>query len=282
MGDLVAGVGVGLGVLVCVVLATHELRRSRARSRLDGRAPGDSVLRRGRRLLVPSHRLLAASIGGLAGAALSIWWTEYPSYHVAFGGVAAALALVSEDIRVERKLLRVEGDLADAVDLLVGALRAGAGLGAAVDNAVTNLPLPLRTLFDDMGRRLRLGDEPARIFAEPAERVPVPSFQLFGLSLGTQWEAGGNLAPALALVGRSIRDRVALSRRVGTQSTSALASVVGIAVITYGIGVLMWLWEPRQVEVFLATSLGSVLVSAALLLQAFGLLWIRALVRIRT
>ncbi|MCG8588082.1 MAG: type II secretion system F family protein [Proteobacteria bacterium] len=280
MGDAAAGLLSFAAVAAAFTLAVHQFRRGRARTRLETRA-GATVPRRTRRLLVPSYRALAFALGGLAGALLAFWWTDRTSYVFAFGGVGAALALVGEDLRVERRLLRVEADLADAVDLLVGALRAGAGLGAAIDASVPNLPLPLRSLFEEMGRRLRLGDEPARIFAEPADRVPLPSFQLFALSLGTQWEAGGNLAPALALVGRSIRDRVALVRRVGTQSTSALASVVGIAIITYGIGGLMWLWEPRQVEVFLATVTGSVLVSGALLLQAFGLLWIRSLVRIR-
>ncbi len=269
-----------VGLAAWGVFALHTLRQTRARERLGSPVGADGSARSQARLLVPSHRLLAMLLGGAIGLALAVWWSDRTAYAIGLSTVGAVLALVAEDLRVERKLLRVEADLADAIDLLVGALRAGAGLGMALDSAVPNVPQPLRGLLDEMGRHLRLGDEPTRVFGEPARRVPLPSFRLFALSLGTQWEAGGNLAPALALVARSVRDRVALTRRVGTQSTSALASVLGIAAITYGIGVLMWLWEPRQVEVFLATGVGSVLVSVALVLQALGLMWIRGLVRI--
>ncbi len=257
-------------------------QRARVRRRLEAPEPGVQELADdpARRPLIRSHRVAAALLGALVGAALGAFLGGPWIYTPSFAAVASVLALLIEDLRSERRLLKVEADLGDAIDLLVGALRAGAGLGAAISTATPRLPEPLRELFEDMERRLRLGETPRRIFAEPAERVPLPSFQLLSLSLTTQMEAGGNLASSLALVGRSVRDRVALARRVRTQSASALGSVLGFLGITYGIGVLMWLWEPRQVEIFLATAVGAGLVSAALILQALGLLWIRALVRI--
>lgn len=141
--------------------------------------------------------------------------------------------------------------------------------------------MPLRPLLDDMSRRLRLGDDPTTVFAEPARRVPLPGFRLFALSVGTQWEAGGSLAPALALVGRSVRDRIALARRVNSQSTAAVGSMIAIMLITYVVGLMMWLWEPERVEGFLGTRVGAIAAAIAMVLQAAGLLWMSRIARIR-
>ena len=161
--------------------------------------------------------------------------------------------------------------------------------GSRVRPSTTRVPsMPYAaaaSLFEDMGRRLRLGDEPARIFAEPAERVPLPSFRLFGISLGHP--VGSRRQPRARpsrWLGRSIRDRVALStRRVGTQSTSALASVVGHR--SHHL-------RHRDPDVALGAAAGrgfsgdlpwGAYSSQAALAppDAFGLVWIRTLVRIR-
>lgn len=269
-----------LSVAITWSLLSYTLHRI-AIARLESdRADRPARLMQGREL-VPRFRWPAVAVGAALGFAIAWLIGRQVPYQVAGAAIGAALAVLTEDLLAQRRLLTLETQLADAVDLLVGALQAGAGLGTSLTVAADSARMPLRPLLDDMSRRLRLGDDPAVVFAEPARRVPLPGFRLFALSVGTQWEAGGSLAPALSLVGRSVRDRIALARRVGSQSTAAVGSMIAILLITYFVGLLMWLWEPDRVEGFLATRVGSIAVSVAMVLQALGLLWAWRITKIR-
>ena len=49
---------------------------------------------------------------------------------------------------------------------------------------------------------------------------------LFAAALSVHWEVGGSLAPILATVGRTVRDRIELSRRISAMTTQARLSIV--------------------------------------------------------
>jgi len=253
-------------------LAVRRLRADRAE------AGGDLGLRRE---LVGRHPWAATLLGASAFLLLALVTTEQAPYRVAAAAVGAALGLLVEDRIAERRLVRLETQLADAIDLLVGALQAGAGLATALWQAAEASRPPFGPLLEDMSRRLRLGADPEDVFREPSARVPLASYRLFALSLATQWETGGSLAPALALVGRSVRDRLTLARRVASQTTAAVGSMVAVLGISYGVGLLMWLWEPGRVEAFLWTRVGALAVAACMILQALGLLWMAWLTKVR-
>jgi Flp pilus assembly protein TadB len=68
---------------------------------------------------------------------------------------------------------------------------------------------------------------------------------------------------------------------VRSQSTQAQASVMGIVLITYFLGVLMWRANPVGFQEFLAHPVGANVVAAAIVLQAVGLLWITRLTQLR-
>lgn len=281
MAEAVLGlVGVaGAGVLGWAALDRWRRRRVRRRLEAGGRRLAEAPVHR--RPLVPRHRAAALLLGSTLAVAASLALSAPLPYPLAAAALGAALGWVVDDRVAEQRLLGAEQQLADALDLLVAALHAGAGLGAALEDAAAAARRPLQPLLEDMGRRLRLGDAPDSVFREPAARVPRASFRLFGLSLGAQYETGGSLAPSLSLVGRSVRDRLALGRRVASQTTAAVASVIGILAIAYGIGLLMWLWDPARSEEFLTTSVGAWLVSGTMGLQALGLLWMWKIAQIR-
>ena len=129
--------------------------------------------------------------------------------------------------------------------------------------------------------QIRLGDEPRAVFHDFATRVPVETVRLFALALSVHWEVGGNLVPTLSTIARTIRDRVETGRRVGTQSAQARLSLIGVLVITYGLGVVLWQADPARMEEFVGTTVGGVLIALAMLLQLVGIGWMVRLSRIR-
>ncbi len=194
--------------------------------------------------------------------------------------VGISAFVVVESVR-ERKLLRLERQLADTVDLLVASLRAGAGIMDALEDAVRESRRPLRGVLEATLTRLRYGDSPHRVFSEFAESISLESVRLFSLSLSVHWEVGGSLASSLSSVGRFIRDRVEAQRSVSTQGAQVRASVIGVTLVAYFIAIIVWRSRPDAMAAFLTTTVGTWLTSVALMLQALGLFWMFKLSRIR-
>jgi Flp pilus assembly protein TadB len=197
-----------------------------------------------------------------------------------FGLITGILGIQIESFRINQRSLKVETQLADSIDLIVGALRSGAGLLGALESAAGEASRPLRPVLEEMVGRIRLGDNPSEVFQDLTLRVPLETFRLFSFSLAVHWEIGGSLAPTLATVGRTIRDRIDLSRRVKAQTMQARASVVAILLITYMITFVVWRTNPDRLEAFLSTTLGGSLMFASVLLQLLGLVWMSKLSKI--
>ena len=211
---------------------------------------------------------------------------------VLFVGLAPAFALalavmsgvgvhLFEDQRAARKSLLIETQLAEAIDLMVASLSAGAGALEAMETAAEEVKVPLKDELQAVVGLIRCGEEQRDAFALLAERVPLENFRLFAFTLAAHSDSGGSLAPTLSTVGESIRDRIQLTRMVRSQSAQSQASVVGILGITWFLGLMMWRNAPDTFEEFVASPSGSSLLAGAMMMQAVGLAWISKLSKLR-
>lgn len=281
---------VGALAVVVVAILAFASRRAAARGRAVGRlgddepgldAPtsGDESPRRAIRVVGSPARVVPIAIGVVA--AVVVWVAmHHLAIAAAAGVVVGTIAWTAQDTIVASRWLRLEQQLADLIDLVVGTLRAGIGVVEGLESAARESKEPLRGLIEDTTARIRLGDDPQRVFVDLRARVPAESFRLFAFALAVHWQAGGSLAPTLASVGRSVRDRIDLARRARAQAAEAQFSVVGILLLIYVLGFLMWRLEPERLEQFVAWEPGAALVTAVAALQAVGLLWMRKLARV--
>jgi Flp pilus assembly protein TadB len=276
--SLSAAVGAG-----AVAWALRE-RRMRVRTRERLGAPEEETLVEERRSgLSPALRRrgwIPLALGALAGAGASALGLA-TAFVAAAAALAGVLAWLVANALHERRVARLESGLADAIDLLVAALGAGSGAMEALESAARETRGDLRDELADVVGRIRYGEQPARVWEDLARRLPLEAFRLFTFAMTVHVEVGGSLAPAMATVGRTIRDRIAIGRRVRSQSAQAQASVLGILGISWFLGLLMWRTNPQAFEEFLRSELGEGLIGGAFLLQALGLLWITRLTKVR-
>lgn len=276
----------GGGALLGFALRTLLLRR-RAVARVDeglGRTdePEQPAADEAPAVPVPLRRWPLVPPGlALGAAALLRLGLEVPwSFVVALSAVVFVLAWLAEAWLVARRARALEEQLADALDLVVATLRAGTGLLDALEAARREAKEPLRTELDLVTSRIRLGDDPRARFLDLAERVPLESVRLLSFTLAVHWEVGGSLAPTLSTVGRAVRERLELARRIGAQTTQARLSAVAFLGLAYFVVYVSWRANPPRVESFLATSLGGLFASGAIGLQALGLLWMARVSRL--
>ena len=180
-----------------------------------------------------------------------------------------------------RRTAKDRGQLADAIDLMVGALGAGAGLLNALEHVLTECRPPLLAQLEELVGRIRFGDAPQSVFRGLVERVPLETFQLFSSALAVHWETGGSLAPILANVGRTIRDRIEISRRVQSNVAQSQVSTMAVLCLTYFIAVIVWRTNPGQTRLFLSTVHRPVAGGRDDPPQALGIAWMSAISRLR-
>ena len=129
--------------------------------------------------------------------------------------------------------------------------------------------------------RIRIGQDPRLVVRELAIRIPLESFRLFSHTLLVHWDTGGSLASSLRTVGRTVRDRLEVSRRINAQAIESQVSVVVVMALSYGLTWFMWNTNPTPVEKLLYSKFGSYAACGVMTLQAIGMVWIWRMSRIR-
>lgn len=202
-------------------------------------------------------------------------------YCGAFGALVGLLGTQIEGMRVAWLEGRIESQLADAIDLMTGAVSAGAGLQRALEIAAEEAERPLRQVLEDAVGRIRFGDDPIDVMEGVRYQVPLETYRLFSTALAVNWQVGGSLQATLANVERTIRDRIELNRRVWAMSMQVRVSVAGVLLVTYLIAALVWRNDPQRLAAFLQTQIGAVMTASAMVLQGVGLLWMSKMAQLK-
>lgn len=277
---LLACIGLGLGT-VAFGLRRAALRQA-ARARLNEPAVEPAAIPRSadtRERLVPLRPPSPVPAIGVALLLSGAAWAfgARPLLAAALGAVPGVLLQGARVRRVEKRALRLEEQLAEAIQLVAAALRAGGSATDGLERAASEARPPLRPHLDALVARLRLGGDPQQCLAELAERIPLHPFRLFATALGAQWSAGGSLQGSLQSVARAISQRTELARRIDTQQAPTRSSVVAIVGANLAIAVLSYLSNPLNLERFLASPVGSAMLASTLWLQALALWWMARL-----
>ncbi len=267
-------VGVGLWQLSAQRARTYE-RFAEAMANVEGSALSSSqeAATRGIRRLSRNWIWLPWVIG--LAVALTAWliFGSPIQYVVAIGAVVSLLLSQLEGFLHTRHIAKLERQLADAIDIMVGAVSAGAAVGPAMDAATIETERPLKPYLEELSGRIRLGEEPVNVFRSLADRVPLETFLLFSSSLAVHYEVGGRLAPTLATVGRTIRDRIEITRRIESNIAQSQFSTFAILGLIYLIAVIVWRNGPEPMEEFVTSTVGSWFVAGSIIAQAVGIVW---------
>ncbi|RCS54469.1 pilus assembly protein TadB [Bremerella cremea] len=208
-------------------------------------------------------------------AAMIIYWLVGFSVLISMtmGLIVALLLVIVEVWNAQRQAAKLEEQLAEAIDLMIGTLGAGAGLSTSLSVVIEEIRDPLRGQFQDLLGRINFGDDASQVFASLAARIPLDTFLLFSSALSVHWEVGGNLTPTLAAVGQTIRDRLEISRKIRSNATQSDISTVAIIGLTYFIALVMWRNGPDQMQAFITSPTGEFFAAGSMLLQAVGIVW---------
>jgi tight adherence protein B len=252
---------------------------------------GDSALQRGGGTATVSGALERAGlelrpgefvviVASAAIGALALGWLVISAL---VGLVAAAVIVVASRIVIgqlaARRRRRFEAQLAGALQLLAGALRAGHGLAHAIETVASESESPASDEFRRLTIETRLGRDFGDALWAVAGRVRSTDFEWVAQAIDIQREVGGDLAQILDAVASTIRDRERLRRQISVLSAEGRISAWVLMVLPFGLGAVMASTNPEYIGRLFESSRGYMMLAAGGVLLAAGGVWLRRIVR---
>jgi tight adherence protein B len=265
------------------ILKRRAMSRSEPLARVLARLPGTrwldgQLLQAGKRRSVAwllRMSLLACAAGWTGAAVLRPGWA-LPA------GLLGALLPFSSVVRARgRRIRQVERQLPEAAEMISRALRAGHAFSTALQMAGDEMPEPLAAEFRIVVDEVKFGVTMQDALHNLAGRVPLPDFRYLVIAILVQREAGGNLTEILDSIARVIRARLHLRGEIRTLSAEGRMSAWVLAVLPFGVALAMQATNPAYVGALWQDPLGMRMVQGGLALMAAGIVWMRAIIRIR-
>ncbi len=116
--------------------------------------------------------------------------------------------------KAKKRLSLVEEQLPDAVELMVRSLRVGHPFSSALNIVAKEVPDPLGSEFGVIADESAYGRDVSESLKDLAERMDMQDLRFLAVAVTIQQQSGGNLAEILEGLGKVIRARFKLFRRV--------------------------------------------------------------------
>ena len=171
--------------------------------------------------------------------------------------------------------------LADNLQVIASAMRAGQSFGGALSVAVEDAPEPAKREFKRVVADEQLGIPPEESIGTVVERMQNRDLHQVALVAELQREAGGNSAEVLDRVADTIRDRVALRRLVSSLTAQGRLSRWVVSLVPVGLAMYLALTAPDYLDPLVKTTMGNIMLGIAITMVTSGSLIIKRIVEIK-
>ena len=200
------------------------------------------------------------------------------------GLLLAVFVPVATKIMVRWRTGRVRRKFADqlpgTLQMMAASLRAGHSFPRALDAVAKDAESPMGPELARVVNEARLGRDMLDSLDDVAVRMQSEDFRWVGAAIGAQRETGGNLNEILDQVAATIRDRQHIRMQVMSLSAEGRLSAVILMGLPIVIGIYYTLVAGDQMNIFIDSSTGKILIAGSLVAYVIGGFWMRSIVRI--
>jgi len=139
---------------------------------------------------------------------------------------------------------------ADAIDLLVRGLRSGLPVTETLGIVATEVPGPVGEEFKLVSDRIKVGRTMEDALQETADRLNMPEFSFFVITLAIQRETGGNLAETLSNLSDVLRKRAQMKLKIRAMSSESKASAYIVGALPFIVFGMIWWINPSYIGKF--------------------------------
>jgi tight adherence protein B len=209
-----------------------------------------------------------------------------PTLHllvVAGLGIAAGLGLprfvVGRMIISRHK--KFLNEFANAIDIIVRGVKSGLPLNECLNIIARESPEPLCSEFREVVEQQRVGVPLQQCFQRMMDRVPLAEVRFFGIVIGIQQSAGGNLSEALGNLSGVLRDRKSMAAKVQALSAEAKASAAVLGSLPFIVMTLVYITTPDYIALLWQKQYGQFMLLASAFWMSCGLLMMRKMINFK-
>ncbi len=178
----------------------------------------------------------------------------------------------------ERRKLRIEDQLADAMVSMSSAIKAGLALGQALEILADQCPRPICEEFRQMNGEYQMGKPLERVLLETRDRLKSENFALFAAAMQASRESGGRLNETIERIAHSVMELQRLERKIISETAQARTSAVYMALAPFAVMIMYYFFiDPENTERLFVTVPGQIILCASLIFNLVAYLWARAI-----
>ncbi|MXO89489.1 type II secretion system F family protein [Pontixanthobacter aquaemixtae] len=143
---------------------------------------------------------------------------------------------------IKRRTAQFNAKFPDAIELLVRGLRSGLPVTETLSVVAQELPGPVGIEFKGIVERIKIGRTMEESLQETADRLGIPEFNFFCITLAIQRETGGNLAETLSNLAEVLRKRMQMKLKIRAMSSESKASAYIVGALPFIVfGMIYWI-----------------------------------------
>lgn len=151
---------------------------------------------------------------------------------------------------IKKRTARFNARFPDAIELLVRGLRSGLPVTETLSVVAQEVPGPVGEEFKAIVERIKIGRTMEESLQETADRLGIPEFNFFCITLAIQRETGGNLAETLSNLADVLRKRSQMKLKIKAMSSESKASAYIVGALPFIVFTLIWWINPTYIGEF--------------------------------
>jgi tight adherence protein B len=223
--------------------------------------------------------ILFASLGligvGLGGVYL---WVQSIAVQLLAAAILGYIPFAFLSFKASRRLKAFNNGLADAIDMMSRALRAGHSMTASINVIAEQSQEPVRSEFSEVFKQQNFGLPLRDAMQQMMDRVPSQDLRVMVTGILVQKETGGNLAEILDRTATTIRERLKIQGEIRTHTAQGRMTGYILCALPLVMLVVINFLNPGYSKVLVETSTGRMLSYAGVGLLIAGGLIIRAII----
>jgi tight adherence protein B len=223
-------------------------------------------------LIVCSSILLAVFLGSALTSSVFLG--------IVFGVLVIPVLRIYINNKIHKKLIKFEGQLCDALDMIVSSLRGGFSFLSALELISKDMPEPISGEFAKLIKEISLGASLEKALNNLVERVASEDLKLIFIAIVIQIQTGGNLAEILDNISSTIRERLQLKREVKTLTAQGKISGLIVGLLPVILFVAIFALDPSYMKLLVTNIIGICMLVLAATNELIGFLIIRKIVNI--
>lgn len=143
---------------------------------------------------------------------------------------------------IKKRTNQFNAKFPDAIELLVRGLRSGLPVTETLAVVAQEVPGPVGIEFKGIVERIKIGKTMEDSLQETADRLGIPEFNFFCITLAIQRETGGNLAETLSNLADVLRKRSQMKLKIKAMSSESKASAYIVGSLPFIVfGMIYWI-----------------------------------------